>query len=63
MVIGLAERGDIAFSRFAGVDQAHATPGKALAAKRYEEQIGSQPGMTAIAVRIGMDPYQAMMKP
>ena len=36
VVIGFAKRGDIAFSRFAGISEVHAAPAKSLAAQRYQ---------------------------
>jgi len=63
VVVGRAERRDVAFPGFAWSHEALAAPREAAAAKCGDEQIGGQAGVTAVAVREGMNPDQPVMKP
>lgn len=62
MIIGGAQGVDVTLACCAGINQVSATPAKAFLSEGSEEYIGRQSCMSAIAVRVGMNPDKPMMK-
>ena len=57
-----SQRRDVFLPSVAGIDQAPSAPGEARALQTFDEQIGHEPGMTAVAVWEGMNADQTMVE-
>lgn len=62
MLVCGPQRFHISVARFTGIDEVFAAPGKTGPAKRNKQQVCSQAGTTAIAVRKHLNPDQAVME-
>lgn len=63
MQVGCAQCCNVIFAGLAGINEILAPPTETFSAKGNQHQISGEPGMTAVAIGVRVNPNQPVMKP